>query len=671
MTLHAHLANLFAWSLQVAVLIAAGGALPGLLRVRDPGVRHLHFRTLLIVCLLLPAVQPWQATGSVADSTSFTSVGPIIPSLQPSADPAPPINRWPSLSTTLSEWPAIASSVLIAGALIRLTWIAAGVLRLRRLRSIGEPMAWSENDERHNDIERLRIDVRCVPSLRQPVTFGLLRPVVMLPATFDALSPGARHAILEHELWHVRRRDWLWLVAEEIVRAILWFHPAIAWLISRIQTSREEVVDELTVLATNERRSYLEALLAFADEPSPFPAAPFARRRHLFHRMVLISREAVMSSRRIAASFTAMAVVVIGAATYGVSAFPLKAAPTSAAAQGAAAERVPASGLLRSRDSLAVRGYQQPPRPDPKAAAASSSTAREAELKQTIASSSRNAGPYLELARLQEDRGAVADAEATFVAARTAMPNNTPILTALAQFYSRRGEFDRAISTLEEVAAIDPSDPARQQLIATFYWDKVFKDASLSSTAKLAYIQSGIAATDRALAINSEYVEALTYKSIFLRMQANMTRDSAAQQKLIAEADRLRNRAMELRHTYAASLPPPPPPPPPPGGSQTSSAVGGQAAVRVGGNIKPPTKTKHVTPVYPPEAEAAKVTGVVIIEAMIDQQGRVSDARVLRSIPLLDQAAVEAVRQWEFEPTFLNGQAVPVVMTVTVNFSLQ
>ena len=61
--------------------------------------------------------------------------------------------------------------------------------------------------------------------------------------------------------------------------------------------------------------------------------------------------------------------------------------------------------------------------------------------------------------------------------------------------------------------------------------------------------------------------------------------------------------------------------------------------------------------------------GVVILETTIDIHGQVSDARVLRSIPMLDQAAIDAVRQWAFTPTYLNGMAVPVIMTVTVNFT--
>ena len=104
-------------------------------------------------------------------------------------------------------------------------------------------------------------------------------------------------------------------------------------------------------------------------------------------------------------------------------------------------------------------------------------------------------------------------------------------------------------------------------------------------------------------------------------------------------------------------MPPPPPPPPP-------------APVRVGGNIKPPVRTKNVPPTYPPIAQSARVQGVVIIEATIGPSGKVTDARVLRSVPLLDAAALDAVKQWEYTPTLLNGVPVPVIMTVTVQFAL-
>ena len=103
-----------------------------------------------------------------------------------------------------------------------------------------------------------------------------------------------------------------------------------------------------------------------------------------------------------------------------------------------------------------------------------------------------------------------------------------------------------------------------------------------------------------------------------------------------------------------------PPPPPEP-----------TAPMRLHSGMKAPVKTTDAAPVYPMIARQAHLQGVVILEAVLDAQGRVESVRVLRSIPQLDRAAVDAVQQWRFTPALLNGQAVPVVMTVTVNFTLQ
>lgn len=92
------------------------------------------------------------------------------------------------------------------------------------------------------------------------------------------------------------------------------------------------------------------------------------------------------------------------------------------------------------------------------------------------------------------------------------------------------------------------------------------------------------------------------------------------------------------------------------------------AAVRVGGNVRPPAKIVDVPPVLPEQAARAGIRGVVILEVTIDVDGTVKDARVLRSLPMLDAAALDAVRQWRYEPTTIEGKAVPVVMTVSVSF---
>ena len=283
--------------------------------------------------------------------------------------------------------------------------------------------------------------------------------------------------------------------------------------------------------------------------------------------------------------------------------------------------------------------------------------------------------PAIRLAKQQEDSGAIADAEATLLKARAASPSSKEVLIALSAFYNRQGDFDKTIAALEDAAQLSPDDPQGYQLIATFYWEKAYKDHRLLPAEQYTYTTQGIAATDRAIALKPDYVEALTYKNLLLRMRANLESDPAQKQQLLAEADALRNKAMELNRSRMAiggssqgvmlgPVPPPPPPPP-------SATYDGMTPLRVGGNIKVPTKIRDVRPTYPPEAEAAGITGVVIIEAVIDPAGKVSSANVLRSIPPLDQAALDAVRQWQFAPTLLNGAPVPVIMTVTVNFTLQ
>jgi protein TonB len=111
-------------------------------------------------------------------------------------------------------------------------------------------------------------------------------------------------------------------------------------------------------------------------------------------------------------------------------------------------------------------------------------------------------------------------------------------------------------------------------------------------------------------------------------------------------------------------------------GGVVGGVVGGLPAapqitpVRVGGLVKEPTKIRDVAPDYPLLARRARIAGIVIIDAIIGPDGRVTDAKILRGLPMLDEAALAAVRQWAYTPTLLGGVPVPLEMTVTVNFRL-
>jgi protein TonB len=93
--------------------------------------------------------------------------------------------------------------------------------------------------------------------------------------------------------------------------------------------------------------------------------------------------------------------------------------------------------------------------------------------------------------------------------------------------------------------------------------------------------------------------------------------------------------------------------------------------MRLGNTLAPPRKIKDVRPAYPPVALLTQVRGSVIIEITIGTDGKVEEAAVIHSVPQLDQAALDAVRQWEYEPTRVNGMFVALIMTVVVNFAIQ
>lgn len=218
----------------------------------------------------------------------------------------------------------------------------------------------------------------------------------------------------------------------------------------------------------------------------------------------------------------------------------------------------------------------------------------------------------------------------------------------------------------------DPLSPDTHQLRATEFYERATKNTALSPADKMKALQNAIDAEDRALAINPEYVPALIYKNLALRTLATVTTDTDEQHRMIQEADALRDKALALRR--AAGLPDPPfasntPAPPVPASYQ--EAIARLHPLRIGGNMMAPVKVRDAQPQYPEEAKSAGIQGVVILEAIVNAEGKVEDARILKSVPQLDGAALEAVRQWEYMPTLLNGAPVPIVVTLTVNFTLR
>ena len=167
--------------------------------------------------------------------------------------------------------------------------------------------------------------------------------------------------------------------------------------------------------------------------------------------------------------------------------------------------------------------------------------------KEIIALDPTEATNYMALAKLYEDSGRYDDAEAQYNKAKEVKPNDPTVLAAEAGFYNRQGDFAKTIDALEKAAALEPNNPEGYHRVATFYWEKANKDYRLSPADKRDYILKGLAMEDKALGLNPDYMEAMTYKNILLRMQANTEKDPAKQKDLINEADKLRNKVIDAQ----------------------------------------------------------------------------------------------------------------------------
>ena len=176
-------------------------------------------------------------------------------------------------------------------------------------------------------------------------------------------------------------------------------------------------------------------------------------------------------------------------------------------------------------------------------------------LLQQMIRTDPDAGPnYFMLSRLYEDLGEYENAEATLIKAREARPDDPAVYTTLAAYYDRQGNFDLLIQALESRTAQEPNNPEAFYTIATYYFNKASRDFSLSDAEKATYADAGVVAVDKAIALNENYMEALVFKNLLLRLQANLENSPARQQTLLAEADELRDRAEEIRLERAAGV---------------------------------------------------------------------------------------------------------------------
>ena len=329
------------YSAQIVVVVCVATVAAALGRLSVPAVRLAYWRGVGALCLVLPffATTHADVTGVVVAFGAGTLLG------AGNEVAAPPLIT-------------VGAAVFWAwavGAVARLGWLLVGGWGLWQLRRRSIPAMLGVEIDALRKALAPHAEFRWSGDLKQPVTFGVRRPLVLLPQRFGGLSADAQVAVACHELLHVARRDWVWIVIEEHVRALFWFHPGIWWLVDRVQLAREEVIDRLVVARTAARRAYMSALMTFADGgPSASLSIAFIRHRHLKSRFRHLAKESQMSFRRLAWTVAALAVVMSCAALGAAWALPLDVGVFTLQGREKArleirlAEIAPAAGLIEA-----------------------------------------------------------------------------------------------------------------------------------------------------------------------------------------------------------------------------------------------------------------------------------------------------------------------------------
>ena len=583
------LKNLLVYAAQIALVAGAAALILALARLRSPGAKLLFWQSGIAACLLLPTLRPWKAEVAASAVTVTSTVISMHP-----------VQTAPAWS--LPSFPAILLGIIAAGIAVRLIWLCAGLCRLRRFRLHSRLF---EDGAQWNGQANLRI----CHEISSPVTFGYRDPVVLLPPRFTELRSEMQEAILWHEMFHVWRRDWAWTLAEEIVRAVFWFHPAIWWMLGEAQLAREQTVDRMVIETTGAREPYLDALLAIASATARLDLAPaplFLKRRHFKQRVVSIVREVRMSKFRLVSTFAASTAMLAAVCWMIAGTLPLTASPQNVN-DGPGVSVATGSTPLIHRSPV-----MYPAEAIAKGAQGNVTVQVKLGPDGSVVDASVVSGPEeLRKAALESvlnwhfDHSAAGSTQQVLIdftlpsqnAGASAFPSRIERLRAELEEAAVARQTGRTPATLEpkairniEISGL--SEEAKRQLLAQL---PVHEGDSLTLR-DFGRVTDAVRSFDSHLTVSIGDLP--SGFDIRIRPQSSTG---------------ITGGILDLATGPLPALPPPPAP----GGSATGAA----SAIRVGGNVQQTNLITQIRPVYPPDAKAARVQGQVRFEALIGAGG--------------------------------------------------
>ena len=458
----------------------------------------------------------------------------------------------------------------------------------------------------------------------EPGVCGITRPKLVLPKrVVEALTDQELEAVLLHEVAHVRRRDNLVSLFQSWLSCVFWFHPVI-WLIDRqLLAERERACDEEVLSHAPNCQQYLSSLLKVFQSSLGEKLAGASLitgsnlKRRIDHMRSHVSRKTSVAWHRLMMSVFALAWIVSVIATVPAN------------------QRVPLSqaGPESSVATTPSRSVELPP----------------AELKGVATGVRGGVVGGIESGVAGGIAGGVKGASSKGPGGNTKQSSQSPLSLAMNQ---------------------TPASPAQQAGSARLFGtvsdasQARVPDATIVVSAKeggIKEITISNAAGEyefRALPLGRYTIEVRTLGFRPFQQALELVANEAKELAVALEVG-------EVKETINVVAKAPPTAPP-------DTRSGPPRRIRVGGNVQATKLVHQVNPVYPERARAQGIQGSVLLEAVITKDGTLGAMRVLNKLadPDLVDAAIEAVRNWRYEPTLLNGQPIEVVTTITVNFRL-
>jgi TonB family protein len=493
------------------------------------------------------------------------------------------------------------------------------------------------------------VDVLETRAGRMPVSFGLFRPAVLMPADAVDWDAERRRVVLLHELAHVRRGDHATHLLARAALSLYWWNP-LAWMAWReFLKARERAADDMVLAAGAAAPDYAVHLLEIARSMQAAPAigwaaVAMARPSQLEGRLL-----AILDSRRSRKSHTRASAWIAGLVAAAV-AVPLAAiqaqnppapvpADLDAAIRAAATQKNHEILDKEARDAEARRNYD------------AARTLLDSSLTIREQASGQNSASYglglLKIGDLEEARDNTAEAQAFYQKALTVLEGTPDAATALVDLgllsLARRDNPDpeEAFGYFARAQAADPAKAGTALLWMAITRDRQGRSAEADSLLHTALAVEG--------PNSAQAATIMQWYASFLRRNNRAEESTAMQAQVYA-----------LREQQALNA----------DTSQSDSAFRSDA-LRVGGGVTAPQLLLKIEPQYTEEARAAKFQGSVVLYIEVGPDGLAHNLHVLRSLGFgLDQKAMDAVGQWQFQPGMKNGVPVTVQATVEVNFRL-